>query len=147
MTTLSDWLPLLQSEHGAAICAAAGCSVLRGVDLDGAPAVWLWWDYEQDGGIDTLTVAEQSALAFGAIAVLAESFAGECWFVPCPRVVDREWDTGEWCAGWSIDREWDGGETSEVYVEASTLPEAVRLAAMRAWNIEPITPGGAGGER
>lgn len=74
---LSDWLPLLEHpEVGERICEAAGCRVSSGFDLDGALAVWLWWDYEQDSGLDEMTVAESAALAFGTLAVLADNDNG-----------------------------------------------------------------------
>ena len=78
-TTLAAWLPILQHpEVGERVCRAAGCLVSSGVDLDGSPAIWLWWDYEQDSGLDTLTTAESAALAFGVLSVLA-GYDGEGW--------------------------------------------------------------------
>jgi hypothetical protein len=115
MTTLSDWLPLLQSEHGDAICEAAGISFY-----------WLRFALGDDDDRKTaiFTDVTAAALAFGTLAVLSDRHY--------PEIVE---DGGRWRV-----LLWRDGNKESPW--AVTLPEAVRLAAMRAWNIEPTTPGG-----
>jgi hypothetical protein len=114
MTTLSDWLPLLQSEHGGAICEAAGISFY-----------WLRFALGDDDDRKTaiFTDVTASALAHGALTVLGH----------CGEIVRVWYVGGRWCV--EI-RKHDA-------ICADTCHEAVRLAAMRAWNIEPTTPGDA----
>lgn len=107
--TLNDWRPILNSKYGDAVCEAARL------------------EHTADGVIACLPIPDDdllfewhddetpewayTALAFGTLAVLADN-GFECTV------------TRYGIADWS-------GE----YADGDTRPEAVRLAAMRAWSL------------
>lgn len=123
--TLNDWMLVLQSEWGPAVCVAAGCELRQEKNVRWEvgtvinPEKWTIRFHGHDLWMltpSTLLEWQSAALAFGTLAVLADRYGGV-------SVENHGPD------GWAV-------SVSSFTVHSPTLPAAVLAAAKRVLKVE-----------